>query len=50
MGCLRIGVATLWDDCPYGKSYANTLVRARAYTRQRETGNADGHAPSGHNL
>ena len=31
MGCLRIGVATPWDDCPYGKSNANTFVRARAY-------------------
>ena len=31
MGCLRIGVATPWDDCPYGKSNANTFVRACAY-------------------
>ena len=31
MGCLCIGVATPWDDCPYGKSNANTFVRARAY-------------------
>ena len=31
MGCLRIGVATPWDDCPYGKSNANTFVCARAY-------------------
>ena len=26
MGCLRIGVATPWDDCPYGKSNANTFA------------------------
>ena len=31
VGCLGIGVATPWDDCPYGKSNANTFVRARAY-------------------
>ena len=31
MECLLIGVATPWDDCPYGKSNANTFVRARAY-------------------
>ena len=31
MGCLCIGVATPWDDCPYGKSNANTFVRAHAY-------------------
>ena len=32
MGCLHIGVATPWDDCPYGKSNDNTFVRARAYS------------------
>ena len=31
MGYPRIGVATPWDDCPYGKSNANTFVRACAY-------------------
>ena len=31
MGCLRIGVATPWDDCPYGKSNTNTFVHARVY-------------------
>ena len=31
MVCLPIGVATAWDDCPYGKSNANTFIRARTY-------------------
>ena len=31
LGVSCIGVATLWDDCPYTKSNANTFVRARAY-------------------
>ena len=31
LGVSRIGVATLWDDCPYAKSNANTFVRAHAY-------------------
>ena len=30
LGVSRIGVATLWDDCPYAKSNANTFVHARA--------------------
>ena len=31
LGCLRIGVAIPWDDCPYGKSNDNTIFHARAY-------------------
>ena len=31
LGVSRIGVATLWDDCPYTKSNANTFVHACAY-------------------
>ena len=48
-------MATPWDDCPYGKSNANTYVRARAYRvfpdlvcRDQPRGHPEGAAaPSG---
>ena len=48
LGMARIDEAIPWDDCPYAKSNANTLVRPRAYRvfRPRVSGSTSG-APLG---